>query len=69
MFIFTAKLLIRDNYLVDMKKQIGFKYSVYGITERGKQFLNKAQRNGANDIWEMLTTDMYRILKCSKPSQ
>lgn len=52
-----------------MKKSAGFKFSVYGITPKGIYFVEQAQTNSVNDIWETLTTDMYRLLKCSKPSQ
>lgn len=46
-----------------------FTYSVYGITKKGIELVERAQRGLVGDIWETLTTDMYRLLKCGKPSQ
>lgn len=62
-------MLCRDDYIAELKLNSLFKCSVYGITNKGIELVERAQRGLVGDIWETLTTDMYRLLKCSKPSQ
>lgn len=71
-FVITGKLLIRDGYITNAKwKATSFKYSfiVYTVSSKGITFLENARKGLVGDVWETLSTDMYRLLKCSKPSQ
>lgn len=68
--LLSANFLKKSGYISDFKvNNANFSGSVIRITEKGIAFVRKAESGVRDDVWEAPTTDMYRLLKCSKPSQ